>query len=73
MVNVNLAGKKKATEQEASSEEEVYEDVPSTAAAEIRAGETNTYKYVTVKIDLDVCVRVCVACFSAHIKATIYL
>lgn len=56
MVNVNLAGKKKATEQEASSEEEVYEDVPSTAAAEIRAGETNTYKYITVKIDLDVCV-----------------
>lgn len=71
MVNVNLAGKKKATEQEASSEEEVYEDVPSTAAAEIRAGETNTYKYITVKIDSDVCV--CVACFSAHIKATIYL
>lgn len=73
MVNVNLAGKKKATEQEASSEEEFYEDVPSTAAAEIRAGETNTYKYITVKIDLDVCASVCVACFSAHIKATIYL
>lgn len=50
MVNVNLAGKKKATEQEASSEEIVYEDVPSTAA-EIRAGETNTYKYITVNID----------------------
>lgn len=73
MVNVNLAGKKKATEQEASSEEEVYEDVPTTAAAEIRAGETNTYKYITVNIDLDQCVRVCVAYFSAHIKATIYL
>lgn len=54
MVNVNLAGKKKA-----SSEVEVYEDVPSTAAAEIRAEETNTYKYITVKIDLDVCACVC--------------